>query len=400
MAKIEIIKPVDQATGKRRLLDDLKSDLETADFNELRWLVAYAKSGPLHRLAQRLEDWRKKGNKTRAIFGIDQQGTSVEALELALSLCDEVFVTQERGITFHPKAYIFSGTTRARLYLGSSNLTVGGTETNFEANMIVDATLPGDQQVLDEANEMWEQLLPASCPASQLLDPSLLKKLIADGDIVHEATINASRKKAFATRKPAKAKSGLKLKPPSALPGSAKSKKKVAAAGAHATLGELAHAAPAAATGLAIQIVPHHNGEIFLSKTAINQNPSFFGFPFTGMTTPKSAAGKPYPQRDPDPVVNIQVYGAGGSLFLQEKSYSLNTVFYETKGEIRITASILVPVVPDYSILVMEDSIQGGVDYDLTIHRPDSPDYPAWEAMCNQVMPSGGKGQARRFGWF
>src|SRR5207253_2874287 len=33
---------------------------------------------------------------------------------------------------------------------------------------------------------------------------------------------------------------------------------------------------------LVIQIIPHHNGEIFLSKNAVNQNPALFGFPFSG----------------------------------------------------------------------------------------------------------------------
>ncbi len=118
MAKFEILKPVDQATGKRRLLDELKADLDSNDYSDLRWLVAYAKAGPLQRLKSRLLAWREKTKTVRAIFGIDQQGTSREALELALALCNEVYVTQERGITFHPKAYIFTGPTKAQLYLG------------------------------------------------------------------------------------------------------------------------------------------------------------------------------------------------------------------------------------------------------------------------------------------
>ncbi len=102
VAKIKILKPYDAAVGNRRLLDELKSALSAPDFNDFRLIVAYAKAGPLHRLKAALENWKVGGKSFKAIFGIDQQGTSKEALELALSLCDEVYITQERGITFHP----------------------------------------------------------------------------------------------------------------------------------------------------------------------------------------------------------------------------------------------------------------------------------------------------------
>ena len=72
-------------------------------------------------------------------------------------------------------------------------------------------------------------------------------------------------------------------------------------------------AATVSSEALVIQIVPHHNGEVFLSKIAVNQNPGFFGFPFTGATTPKFAHNPSYPQREPDPVVNITVYDPAGN---------------------------------------------------------------------------------------
>jgi len=402
MARIEILKPVDAAVGKRRLLDELKNDLDGDDYSDFRWIVAYAKAGPLQRLKSRLQAWRTKGRTIKAIFGIDQQGTSREALELALALCDEVYVTQERGITFHPKAYIFTGTTKARLYLGSNNLTVGGTETNFEAAVLVEAALPADNAVLTEINELWDELLPAQCVATRVLDQALLNALVAAGDVVDEKTLRKTQNKATKANKTSTPKAGLKLKPPSPLP----TGPKTAAAAQQAAPAPAAQAVPATvaapsaqAVALAHQNKLHHNGEIFLSKLAVNQNPSFFGFPFTGWTTPKTATGTPYPQRVPDPVVNIQVYGAGRSLLLNLTAYDLNTVFYAPKSEVRVTASPLVGVVPDYSVLIITPSQIAGVDYDMEIHTPQSPDYAAWVAACNQQMPSGGQ-TPRKFGWF
>lgn len=399
MADIEILKPVDQVTGKRRLLSEIKVSLDSDDFTDFRLIVAYAKSGPLLRLKSHLEEWRKKTRTVRAIFGIDQQGTSQEALELALVLCDEVYVTQERGITFHPKAYIFCGSNKARMYLGSNNLTVGGTETNFEAAVMIDAKLPADNAALSEMEELWDQLLPARCPATRPLDQTLLKQLIANGDVVDEITIQKARSHSNKAKKKSTVKSGLKLMPPSALPPGTKAKKKIAPVAAPQAK-QVQNVSPAKhATGLAIQIKPHHNGEIFLSKLAVNQNPAFFDFPFNSMTTPKKVGGIPYPQRLPDPKVNIQVYGAGGALILKEDGFSLNTVFYEPKKEIRVTASKLVGVVPDYSVMIITPGQTSNIDYEMVIYRPDSPDYASWVAACNQEMPGGGK-VSRKFGWF
>ena len=151
--------------------------------------------------------------------------------------------------------------------------------------------------------------------------------------------------------------------------------------------------------GFAIQVKPHRNGEIFLSRTAVLQNPAFFGWPFTGKTTPKIPGNPAYPQIDPDPIVNLAVFGAAPTAVLTLNSFALNTVYYEKKSEIRITISPLVKVVPEYSIMTFELSDSPDTTYEITVHTPDSPEYAAWVVACNQTMPGGGK-KPRKFGWF
>lgn len=412
MVLFSLIKPLDQPLGTRRLLGDLKAALQDGRFTDFRMIVAYAKSGPLHRLREYLEVWRAAGKTVEAILGIDQKGTSKDALELMLTLFDRVYVTREAGITFHPKIYLFKGASDAHAFIGSNNLTVGGTEKNFEAAVHLELDLPVDAAALAELEEAWTALLPANCPATKLLDATELAQLVADNVVIEEKAMRAGAgdgdvvsvgagRRAF--------RSGLRVKPESPLPKkslAARRKSTAAAAGAvSAPAGPAPVAAPPAAAapvttrGLAIQIKPHHNGEIFLSVTAALQNPVFFNWPFNGMTTPKKSGNPSYPQLDPDPVVNITVYGAAASPVLTLAGYALNTVYYEKKSEIRITASPLVNVVPEYSVMIMERSDAPGIDYEITIHRPDSPDYPAWVAVCNQTMPSGGK-KPRKYGWF
>lgn len=386
MANIEILKPVDAAVGKRRLLDELKNDLDGDDFADFRWIVAYAKAGPLQRLRGRLEAWRAKGRTVRAIFGIDQQGTSREALELALTLCDEVYVTQERGITFHPKAYIFTSAAKARLYLGSNNLTVGGTETNFEAAILVDLALPADNTVLAEMNDLWDQLLPAQCVATRVLDQALLNMLVAAGDVVDEWTLRKARQQSKSTKNAPPQKSGLVLKPPSPLPKGVV-KQPTVAASSQQNAGIV--------SGHALHIRPHDNGEIHLSTTAANQNPSFFALPFTGLTQPKKPTNQPYYFRDPRPLVDIDVYGANLATLSSVRGHGLYMVNYTSNGEIRITAKVISDHASTMSILIMTPGTRKGIDYQLTVHTPESPEFTKWEAVCQIAMPGG-----RRFGWF
>lgn len=93
--------------------------------------------GPFVRLKSALHLWRQSGKIVEAIFGVDQKGTSRQALEFALSDFDNTFIahigTGAFSPTFHPKIYIFQGNNHAITYIGSNNFTLGGMETNAES---------------------------------------------------------------------------------------------------------------------------------------------------------------------------------------------------------------------------------------------------------------------------
>jgi len=404
MPTISFITPLDQLLGSKRLLEELKQCLNDPDFNKFGFSVAFAKTGPLLRLAPILNTWKAAKKDVHAIIGIDHKGTSVQALEFALGNFNEVYVTKYPRRTFHPKIYWFAGSTKGCIFIGSNNLTVGGTETNFESCIRLDYNLPAEKPGFDEALAGWQSLLPAHCPATFKLSKETLETLQADGLLADETAKPSENDEEETPPVASRVARGsdpalrLKVKPASAIP-----KAVMAAAPAKAprttnpSVAKKAGGVPA--TGFAIQIKPHHNGEIFLSVTAALQNPRFFGWPFEGTSIPKKGGNKGYPQRAPDPVVNITVYGAKQDPLLTLSNYNLNTVYYERNSEIRITASPLVGVVPEYSVMIMSQSTQTGVDYEIIIHTPDSPEYEQWVNACNQTMPSGGKAP-RKYGWF
>ena len=402
MPTITYIHPADQPSGSKRLLAELKDGLTNDQFSTFICCVAFAKVNPMHKLHHEIAQWRSSKKRILGIFGIDQFGTSREAVRYGLDNFNRLYITHFPVSSYHPKIYMFIGPFAARLYIGSNNLTVGGTETNFEAAACVDFSLPDEKSELIDAAQSWLGLLPPKCPATYRVTTEIYQAHSDDGLIPAESTMKGrSRSGGKPSGKAGDIRhfynEGFQFRPPEPLPKPPKGKLKGDGA---ARPGKEAGKVPVAAPeGLAMQIKPHHNGEIFLSKIAVDQNPAFFGWPFTGETVPKKTSNKAYPQRVPDPKVSISVYGSGGKLLLYLPEYDLNTVYYEPKSEIRITASPLVELVPEYSIMIIQQSHNPDSDYEILVHTPDSPAYGTWLSTCNQQMPSGGK-EPRHFGWF
>lgn len=409
MPQFSVLTPLDQPLGTRRLLEDLKRCLRDKDLVEFGFLVAFAKVGPLYRLQELIEAWRAAGKRATGIFGIDHNGTSLQALQFALEHLDSTYYAQYKGHSFHPKIYWFKGKTKAVAYIGSNNMTMGGMELNFEASIELVFKLPDESAEFEQLYAMFSSMLPANCAATRELTAEALAKLDTDGLLLDETkkSTSASGRKLKVAHPPG---NGFKLpvKPASSLPAHivfGKPLKKKALAKKADVLKAQAEVVDVTkplvpVAGLAIQINPHHNGEIFLSTGATKQNPAFFGMPFTGQTKPKKGTNEGYPQRYPDPICNIVVFGKKNKVLFSNPAYPLNTVLYTRNSEIRVTASPLVEHVPEYSVLVMTPSEIAGVDYDMQIFTPASPDYEAWATVCDQKMPSGGKAIARRFGWF
>ncbi len=406
MAKIQILNPNDQPTGKWRLIHELRNCLASDAYHTLLMAVAFAKTGPLLRLNTEIDQWLGKGKKIYSVFGVNHRNTSRQALEFALAKFTKAGVLfHSDDFTYHPKMYLFVGDTTCRFFIGSHNLTVGGTETNWESGTDVVLSLPDDQGMLKEAIAAWDSLVGLCAE----LSPALIAQYETEGKLSDETKPRRIRtavpaaeegEKSQATRLP---KAKLSIKPPSPLPKGLFAAKKAKPQVAEKVVGILKKkvVVDVSAETLVIQIVPHHNGEVFLSKIAVDQNPEFFGFPFTGKTVPKKPENPSYPQREPDPVVDLKVYGKTLSPVVHHPNYPLNTVFYEAKSEIRITVPPdVVKNTPEYSILVMRQGEEGAeCDYEMEIFPPENPQFNEYLAVCNQTMPSGGKPNPRKMGW-
>lgn len=172
-----VAQPFADGRDLRDFLDAVATD---PAINELDVVVAWAKRSGLRRVRTQLEAVRDRPGRTRLIVGIDEGGATRQGLELAREIFSSVHVFHDNSWrTFHPKIYLGVGEDRARLLIGSNNLTAGGVFYNYEAALECVLSLPVDQGLVDEVHQYIDRLY-ADDAVCKPLDDSLLEELISN----------------------------------------------------------------------------------------------------------------------------------------------------------------------------------------------------------------------------
>ena len=147
--------------------------------------------------------------------------------------------------------------------------------------------------------------------------------------------------------------------------------------------------------------MPKANSEVFLSARAIRQNPGFFRWPWSGLTTPKLAKNDPYPKMEPNPTVRIVAHDQAGNVV--KRSTIRPEVVQYRNTDVRMTVGKdLLPPIPPYSLFVIrhaDGGVELDVDYEIEVYPDGSPGHQVWIGRCNESLPSGGNPRARRMGW-
>ncbi len=154
-----------------------------------RACVAFAKASGVLRLAPALRAFIDQGGHVEFVVGVDEDHTSKQALELLMKYSTATFVFHNPVATFHPKMYMFEiSDEQATVFIGSSNLTVGGLFTNYEINVGVELNLG-----IEAERKIYENLLAVFGNASDVtsgnakrLDAALLKHLVLTERVADE----------------------------------------------------------------------------------------------------------------------------------------------------------------------------------------------------------------------
>jgi len=160
---------------------DLHDFLEAVAADEaimqLDVVVAWAKRSGLRRVRPYVETVCDRPGMARLIVGIDEGGATRQGLELAREVFSSVHVFHDNSWrTFHPKIYLAVGAKRARLLVGSNNLTAGGVFYNYEVALECTLALPEDQGLLDAVRAYIHRLY-ADGDVCKALDDDLFTEL-------------------------------------------------------------------------------------------------------------------------------------------------------------------------------------------------------------------------------
>jgi HKD family nuclease len=160
------------------------------EFKKFICLVAFASVTGVRGISEHIAACKRQFTELKIYVGIDQNGTSKEALEALLNLNIDTFVFYTpQHIIYHPKIYIFDGQTKCRIFVGSSNLTLPGLFQNVEASMVTDFNRPDAQgeRVLQEINAYYEEMFNGKHKNVQPLTQQLIDDLATKGIIPTEA---------------------------------------------------------------------------------------------------------------------------------------------------------------------------------------------------------------------
>ena len=117
---------------------ELIKQFESKRYDSFTCLVAFASYGGVSALTQFINEGKQLGMNIKVILGIDQKGTSKEALEEVLSwkVNAHIYHTNSKSI-FHPKVYLFENVDIFTLIVGSNNLTIPGLVQNVECSLLI-----------------------------------------------------------------------------------------------------------------------------------------------------------------------------------------------------------------------------------------------------------------------
>ena len=149
------------------------------EFHTFIGISAFASQAGVKGLSSHIKTAKKHLKNITIVAGVDQKGTSKEALEELLALEINTFVFYQPSITiFHPKIYLFEGNEKSELIIGSSNLTSQGLFTNVEAslNISIDNKSEADKKIVEQLKECFKGIFDFSDPNLKKID----KKIIAD----------------------------------------------------------------------------------------------------------------------------------------------------------------------------------------------------------------------------
>ena len=170
--------------------------LQSGQYHTFWAFSAFVSSGGVNNIKDSLLGFIETGGTVCFYVGVDLQATSKEALELLMELSVPTYIVHSpNSIVYHPKVYVFQGTTYHKIIVGSSNLTSSGLFQNVEASICVSFNCDDEDGIAFENSILnnFHDIVSPFAKSTQLLDQSVLKLLVANNKVLSENTVRQAR---------------------------------------------------------------------------------------------------------------------------------------------------------------------------------------------------------------
>lgn len=164
--------------------------LEDESFRTFTVISAFASYAGIKGLSDYIIRAKKHLREITIVVGVDQKGTSKEALEKLLKLGIRAYVFyQPLTPVFHPKIYLFEGIAKSVLIIGSSNLTAQGLFSNVESSLLVmiDNNVDSDHEIIKQLKHYFAGIFDFSDPNLKPLTNELISRLVEAQLLPNEA---------------------------------------------------------------------------------------------------------------------------------------------------------------------------------------------------------------------
>lgn len=378
--------------------DVLSNEMASPDYNRFRFAVAYMRVSGLDRLTDSLEALLGRGGHISGAVGIDDEVTSVEALETLMHFSSDstVFHTISSYV-FHPKLYILDGQSKALAIVGSANLTRDGLFRNVELSIAIefDLTITVDREVYDALDSVLRALLDTSNPNVQPLNDATLSLSLNTTLVKPEAMSREPRTRATSRVTQSHQALGAMFPPlgvpvappprrPTGFPALVRGQQTQLGGGVSTPSPQLPIAGTGALTMFLMQLSSfdsgHRTGVKGTSEVLI-PHPAVPFFPAIGPTARKY----------PDVYFNVSLNTPSGQ---ETRRYRLWYYEFRATGtpidEYRLrmdhkTVDMMSSSGGD--LLVISRLLPGGVaDYEVTILPQNDPAFPHFLGLCNQTV--------------
>lgn len=171
--------------------------LADKEFESFTAISAFISQAGIIGLSKYINKAKEHLNEITIITGVDQKGTSKEALEALIELDINAYVFYQPSITiFHPKIYLFEGNTKSVLIIGSSNLTAQGLFSNIEASLLIRIDNGKDYEIIPQLKEYYKGLFDLTEPNLRELNKKLIIELVKANVVPTEEERKAVQEKA------------------------------------------------------------------------------------------------------------------------------------------------------------------------------------------------------------